>query len=487
LFVLLCAAAIRLNDWSNARAVAHQLRPPEVTLGDNAVAHPAGDPPPHLFHLPWYVVLGRAECGKSSLIRALAGDATPTRLAPGGVDCWATPDAVYIELNTPSSSLSTDEPAINLLSLLKRHRAHRPISGLILALPADRLLKAESDQVAAAANAINTRVDQIREAVGVRFPVYLVMTRADRLLGFREATTLASNQSHAAPWLGWTSPAGADDAPSPDLFNDAIESLRARPSIAAPTFSPRRSASHFPPEPSTGSTPPTPSPTPSPVSPRHCPRFFLVSSFASSSPTSSSVACSSPPRIRRVQPLIPDAPARAAAIRHDAATPLSPLHPLLAAHILPECNLVTSARSASAAYGRRRSLVAAACMLGAVIPTLIAIGGSTLLQDGPRAHLSIWQSIAARASTPPRLPAQPSRPWSRQISRIRRSPPPRSPSSCFLHFHLEILPRDPRAPCRGGAVPLPERSPPSDPRRRRRETSSPDSTGVDPGLHRGPG
>lgn len=154
-----------------------------------------------LYQLPWYVFIGAPGSGKttalveSGLKFPLA--ASLGKQAIGGVggtrycDWWFTDEAVLIDTagryTTQDSNAENDKAAWDgFLQLLRRHRRRRPVNGVIVTLSIADLLRESPDWRLAQAQAIRQRLQELREQLGVRAPIYLLVTKCDLLAGFME-------------------------------------------------------------------------------------------------------------------------------------------------------------------------------------------------------------------------------------------------------------------------------------------------------------
>ena len=202
----------------------------------------------YLYALPWYLVIGAPSSGKSSallragLTQARAdllqrpdnGSAQPT----AAVDWWLTNEAVLIDTagpyaqhgtsthpladndahsGEPSSASSTAAPItvsrqtvdhaewLGFLGLLRRYRTHAPINGALLTVDLTTLTEMDEHARAAEAAALCARMVELRQQLGIRFPVYLVITKMDRLQGFSEYFGALSTEGRSQPW-GFTLP-----------------------------------------------------------------------------------------------------------------------------------------------------------------------------------------------------------------------------------------------------------------------------------------
>ena len=149
--------------------------------------------------LPWYLVIGAPGSGKTTALlhaglRFPLGDAPgeATQHRAGGTrncDWWFTDEAVLLDT---AGRYTTDDVAADraawagLLELLKAHRAQRPLSGVIAALSTYDLLHWTDDEIARYGAQLRERVTELQAGLGMRLPLYLLITKADLLAGFSE-------------------------------------------------------------------------------------------------------------------------------------------------------------------------------------------------------------------------------------------------------------------------------------------------------------
>lgn len=72
-----------------------------------------------------------------------------------------------------------------LLGLLRRRRA-RPLNGVLVNLPVDQLQGGSELELENLARQTRQRLHEIHQRLSVDVPVYLVLSKADRILGFDE-------------------------------------------------------------------------------------------------------------------------------------------------------------------------------------------------------------------------------------------------------------------------------------------------------------
>jgi type VI secretion system protein ImpL len=154
-----------------------------------------------VYQLPWYMFIGAPGTGKSTALSS-SGLRFPLREklgdeAIGGVggtrhcDWWFTEDAVLVDtagrFTTQDSDAPADESAwTGFLELLRKYRPRRPLNGLIVTLSAADLVRQDDAARDAHIRTIRSRLTELSERLGVRFPVYVVVTKCDLLAGFTE-------------------------------------------------------------------------------------------------------------------------------------------------------------------------------------------------------------------------------------------------------------------------------------------------------------
>ncbi|AZE54646.1 IcmF-related protein [Pseudomonas synxantha] len=172
-----------------------------------------------LYQLPWYLVLGEENAGKTSLITRSNQSFALSHVTKAGVrahqeeqlaypvDWWIGDEAVLID--PPGEFLShPDSPAENveqqgevkpvlptgtharlwshLLDWLTRNRSRRALNGVVLVIDVQALLAQRPEQRKAHANLLRTRLFELTRQLGTRLPVYITLSKFDLLEGFEE-------------------------------------------------------------------------------------------------------------------------------------------------------------------------------------------------------------------------------------------------------------------------------------------------------------
>lgn len=183
--------------------------------------------------LPWYMVMGTEKAGKTSVILA-SGQSFPIpeqlhqvgKPAPQTRNCefWFANDAVYIDTSGKYISEQTQyQPEWQaMLKALKKHRPVKALNGAIVTFSAaDILGSSKADLFELAAN-LRARIDELRQTLGVRFPVYVLLTKLDQLPGFAEYFRILTEQEREQIW-GVTFPYGEANTASVSKLHDQIK------------------------------------------------------------------------------------------------------------------------------------------------------------------------------------------------------------------------------------------------------------------------
>ncbi|MEO6527586.1 MAG: type VI secretion system membrane subunit TssM [Gemmatimonadaceae bacterium] len=146
-----------------------------------------------LYALPWYVVIGPPSAGKTTAITASGLDfplGTNRVSGFGGTrncDWFFSTSAILLDTSGRYTTVSEDrEEWFKFLDLLKKHRRRTPVNGVLAMVSIDELLNATSTELEELATDLRNRVSELTERLGVRFPVYVVLTKCDKIRGFAQ-------------------------------------------------------------------------------------------------------------------------------------------------------------------------------------------------------------------------------------------------------------------------------------------------------------
>ncbi|MHA7925763.1 MAG: type VI secretion system membrane subunit TssM [Marinobacter sp.] len=173
-----------------------------------------------IYRLPWYLVMGLEDAGKTSLIQRSGQTYTLTNVTRNnrvdrnafGFDWWIGDEGVLIDPDGELLSQSQGEGAgaeiqqrlwHHFIAWLERNRPQRPLNGVVLAIDLASLSVADSGQRRDRAILLRTRLRELMEQIGSRLPVYVTFTKMDLLYGFGPLVRTLSKQEKEQA-LGFT-------------------------------------------------------------------------------------------------------------------------------------------------------------------------------------------------------------------------------------------------------------------------------------------
>ncbi|MGD8450407.1 MAG: type VI secretion protein IcmF/TssM N-terminal domain-containing protein [Phycisphaerae bacterium] len=187
-----------------------------------------------VYRLPWFVLVGEPGCGKTaSLIHSgldfpLGKDEVPGFGGTRNYNWWFTNDAVI--LDTAGRIAFQEEGTTDkvewefFLKLLKHNRQRCPINGVIIALPADKLLRDTSEERAQKATILRERLRQVHQTLGVRFPTSVLVTKMDLVGGFGEFfEEIRVDLQQRNQMFGWSRPGEFQDPYEPSGFGESFD------------------------------------------------------------------------------------------------------------------------------------------------------------------------------------------------------------------------------------------------------------------------
>lgn len=164
--------------------------------------------------IPWYIMLGGTESGKTSAIKNAKLNTSLTSNSKGsGISKTDTCEWWFLEksiiLDTTSRYVTPEDDGNDLdewkefLNLFLKYRKRKPINGVVITISAEKLLNSDPMDLHDEGQNIRKRIDNLMRICWSKFPVYIMITKVDKLFGFNETFDLMSNVeiSQAAGYL----------------------------------------------------------------------------------------------------------------------------------------------------------------------------------------------------------------------------------------------------------------------------------------------
>ena len=147
-----------------------------------------------LYVLPWYMVVGESGAGKSTAIANAElsspfADAKRVQGISGTKNCewWFFEKAIIIDTAgryaIPIDEGRDEEEWQKFLGLMVKYRRREPLHGLIVTVAADKLLRFNAEEIEKDGMSIRSRIDELMRALGIKFPVYVLVTKCDLIQG----------------------------------------------------------------------------------------------------------------------------------------------------------------------------------------------------------------------------------------------------------------------------------------------------------------
>lgn len=166
------------NRWARAISIMRQSY-----LGKS------GNP---IYALPWYMVIGRSGAGKSSAVMSCGLNALKTDLdSPEGIstqncDWHFFREAVVMDTAgryaIPINEAQDLAEWRRFINRLARYRRRETLNGLVVAISSEFLYDT-GEHLLDEARTLRTRIDEVMQILGHKFPVYLMVTKMDLPLG----------------------------------------------------------------------------------------------------------------------------------------------------------------------------------------------------------------------------------------------------------------------------------------------------------------
>lgn len=186
-----------------------------------------------VYRLPWYAMVGEELSGKSTLLGNLVLPTpitSPSLGRPDGhplIQWWFYEKGIILDISgmafaedaAPSKSWDT------FIKALRRYRPHRPLDGLILATPAHHFTGSSQlsrIEMVEKATHISNQLVKIEKDLGIRLPLYALITKSDEIGGFSGFVSSLPEKFHHE-MFGWSNPYATTLSYNPKWIKEAFE------------------------------------------------------------------------------------------------------------------------------------------------------------------------------------------------------------------------------------------------------------------------
>lgn len=148
-----------------------------------------------LYDLPWMMLIGEPQGGKTLTLRGsglsfpVGYDAISGLGGTKNCDWFFANEAVFLDTagrwTFSQEGASDSREWQTFLGDLVKKRRHCPINGCVVVIPVDALWRSPEKRAEEASNIYN-KLGELQRTLKVRFPVFIMITKCDKLLGFTE-------------------------------------------------------------------------------------------------------------------------------------------------------------------------------------------------------------------------------------------------------------------------------------------------------------
>jgi type VI secretion system protein ImpL len=191
------------------------------------------------YFLPWYLMIGTTNSGKTSLmnrsdlILPLGKPDFGIQEENPGLRWWFLNRGIVLDVRgdfvMKTRGAEADERGWQgIVNLLTRYRHRRPLDGIILTIPATELYgkhKLSLEEIGDRARFIAQKLIITQNYMGLRLPVYVVVTKTDVIPGFQHfCKSIPRANRHNI--IGWSSPYTPGTAYAPSWIAEAFGHIR---------------------------------------------------------------------------------------------------------------------------------------------------------------------------------------------------------------------------------------------------------------------
>lgn len=182
------------------------------------------------YQIPWYLVIGDRNSGKSALMRSVGIDLAASERGSRSSLKWRFLDRgilIGVSGRFMRGSGRAEHDWSALLRLFQNNRPRRPLDGIVLTVAASDLTgpaALDETQLSARAGRFSEMLAQAQRTFGFVFPVYVIVTKCDEIEGF-SAFCRELPSRNRDDIFGWSSPYQLDASFAPEWVDEAFNGI----------------------------------------------------------------------------------------------------------------------------------------------------------------------------------------------------------------------------------------------------------------------
>jgi len=169
-----------------------------IAFLNKSVLRKKGDP---VYVLPWYLMIGLPGSGKTSALNNAELSAPLfENNAVTGEGCYWYPYNQAVIFDMPGNYVLQADPIgrsewLQLLTLFEKFRGREPLNGIVITIPADRLLNEDPRDLLEYGRQHRVRIDEVMQFFKINLPVYLLISKCDLIEGFQQWCSILPESS----------------------------------------------------------------------------------------------------------------------------------------------------------------------------------------------------------------------------------------------------------------------------------------------------
>lgn len=156
-----------------------------------------------VYAYPWVAFLGDEESGKTEFLKNsnLTTSLTDVEInrEKRNFNWWFFEKLVVLDISGKYANIKNNVRIENewevILEYIAKFREEEPLNGLVVTISVDSLMGKDIEKLTSDGIFIRKRINQLMKVVGANFPIYIMVTKLDKILGFNEIVNQISAES----------------------------------------------------------------------------------------------------------------------------------------------------------------------------------------------------------------------------------------------------------------------------------------------------